>query len=80
MSLFFRENDGDVGMGEVDDRVKETEDEDEEQRKKVGEFFKQVAGDDNEVRGCFTFGWGWFEMFMATYFQYFKSYRWLTHD
>lgn len=37
-------------MGEVDDRVKETDDEQEEQRKKVSEFFKQVAGDDGEVR------------------------------
>lgn len=38
-----------MGMGEVDDRVKETVDEDDEQRKRVQQFFKTVAGEDNEI-------------------------------
>ncbi|ODM97216.1 Calpain-B [Orchesella cincta] len=45
----MKENDGDVGMGEVDDRVKETVDEEDEQKARVSEFFKTVAGDDNEI-------------------------------
>ncbi|CAL8090943.1 unnamed protein product [Orchesella dallaii] len=48
-SVQMQENDGDVGMGEVDDRVKETVDEEDEQKARVSEFFKTVAGDDNEI-------------------------------
>jgi calpain len=45
----LRENDGDVAMGDVDERVKETEDEEDENRKKVKGFFSGVAGDDSEI-------------------------------
>ncbi|XP_021945199.1 calpain-A isoform X2 [Folsomia candida] len=40
------ENDSDVGIGEIDDKVKETEPEEAEAAERVQQFFKTVAGDD----------------------------------
>ncbi|CAG7722886.1 unnamed protein product [Allacma fusca] len=43
------ENDGDVGIGEVDDRVKEDEPQEDENTKRIQEFFRTVAGEDMEI-------------------------------
>ncbi|XP_039279357.1 calpain-A isoform X2 [Nilaparvata lugens] len=48
----MEENDEEVGMGEIDDRVKVEDDEPEKKKAtddKIREFFKKLAGDDMEV-------------------------------
>lgn len=52
--LFFRVNDEEIGMGEVDNRIvepvlPENRDEQKEKDERLRQFFAKLAGDDNEV-------------------------------
>lgn len=49
--FFFRENDKQLEIGDVDDRIKEIKPDPEEQKRseRLQEFFKKIAGEDLEV-------------------------------